>query len=76
MADRHLALLSIVAPMLDEEGTARLFYERVRAAVEGLPWELVVVDDGSTDQTPQILAEIAREDRRVRIISLSRNFGH
>ena len=62
--------------MLDEEGTARVFYERVRAAVDGLPWELIVVDDGSTDETPQILAEIAREDSRVRIISLSRNFGH
>ncbi|HEV2057788.1 MAG TPA: glycosyltransferase family 2 protein [Solirubrobacteraceae bacterium] len=76
MSDRHLALLSIVAPMLDEEGTARLFYERVRATVEGLPWELIVVDDGSTDATPQILSELARDDRRVRVISLSRNFGH
>lgn len=76
MADRHLALLSIVAPMLDEEGTARVFYERVRDAVEGLPWELVVVDDGSKDATPAILAEVAAEDGRVRVVSLSRNFGH
>src|SRR5688572_9378846 len=76
VADRHLALRSIVAPMLDEEGTARVFYERVRDAVDGLPWELVVVDDGSTDATPRILAEIAREDSRVRVVSLSRNFGH
>src|SRR5690349_21452459 len=76
VADRHLALLSIVAPMLDEEGTARVFYERVRDAVDGLPWELIVVDDGSSDATPQILAEIAGEDTRVRVVSLSRNFGH
>ncbi len=76
VADRHLALLSIVAPMLDEEGTARAFYERVRAAVDGLPWELIVVDDGSSDATPQILAEIAGEDTRVRLVGLSRNFGH
>jgi len=76
VAERQLALLSIVAPMLDEEGTARVFYERVRAAVDGMPWELIVIDDGSTDTTPQILAEIARDDTRVRVITLSRNFGH
>jgi dolichol-phosphate mannosyltransferase len=76
VAERQLALVSVVAPMLNEEGTARIFYERVRAAMDGLPWELVLVDDGSTDHTPAILAELAAEDDRVRVITLSRNFGH
>jgi dolichol-phosphate mannosyltransferase len=76
VADRHLGLLSVVAPMLDEEGTARAFCERVRTALGGLPWELVIVDDGSTDETPAILAALAREDERIKIVSLSRNFGH
>jgi glycosyltransferase involved in cell wall biosynthesis len=76
VADRHLGLLSIVAPMLDEEGTARAFCDRVRAALDGLPWELIVVDDGSQDSTPQILAALARADERVKVVSLSRNFGH
>jgi dolichol-phosphate mannosyltransferase len=76
VAERHLGLLSIVAPMLDEEGTARAFYDRVRSALDGLPWELVVVDDGSKDATPQILAELARADERVKVVTLSRNFGH
>jgi dolichol-phosphate mannosyltransferase len=76
VAERHLGLLSIVAPMLDEEGTARVFCERVRAALDGLPWELVVVDDGSTDATPRILADVARADERVKVVTLSRNFGH
>ena len=76
MAERHLGLLSIVAPMLDEEGTARVFVDRVRSALDGLPWELVIVDDGSTDDTPNILAELARADERVKVVTLSRNFGH
>jgi dolichol-phosphate mannosyltransferase len=76
VAERHLALLSIVAPMLNEEGTARVFYERVRTAVDGLPWELIIVDDGSTDDTPRILSEIAASDERLRVVTLSRNFGH
>src|SRR4051794_13796810 len=76
MADRPLKLLSVVAPMFNEEPTAEAFYQRVSSALDGLPFELVVVDDGSTDGTAEILAEIAREDGRVRVISLSRNFGH
>jgi glycosyltransferase involved in cell wall biosynthesis len=76
VAERHLGLLSIVAPMLDEEGTARAFCDRVRSALDGLPWELVVVDDGSTDGTPAILAALAAADERVKVVTLSRNFGH
>jgi dolichol-phosphate mannosyltransferase len=76
VAERHLGLLSIVAPMLDEEGTARAFYDRVRSALDGLPWELVIVDDGSSDATPAILAALAADDERVKVVTLSRNFGH
>ncbi len=76
VAQRHLGLLSIVAPMLDEEGTAQAFCDRVRSSLEGLPWELVVVDDGSQDETPQILAALAAGDERVKVVTLSRNFGH
>jgi polyisoprenyl-phosphate glycosyltransferase len=76
VAERQLSLVSVVAPMLNEEGTAQVFCERVRTAMAGLPWELVVVDDGSRDETPAILARIAAEDARVKVITLSRNFGH
>jgi dolichol-phosphate mannosyltransferase len=74
--ERTLTLLSVVAPMLDEEATARQFHARVAAALGDLPWELVVVDDGSTDATPAILAELAAADPRLRVVTLSRNFGH
>jgi glycosyltransferase involved in cell wall biosynthesis len=62
--------------MHDEEGNAREFYERVSSALAGIPFELVIVDDGSRDATAAVLAELAHLDERVKVIRLSRNFGH
>jgi polyisoprenyl-phosphate glycosyltransferase len=73
---RELALLSVVVPLHDEEGTVDALYERVRAALEGLQFELILVDDASRDATPDLLAGLADGDPRVRVIHLSRNFGH
>src|SRR2546421_2015443 len=73
---RELELLSVVAPMLDEEELAEEFYSRVRAALEGVPFELVIVDDGSEDGTPAVLDRLSSLDPRVRVVTLSRSFGH
>ncbi len=73
---RDLRLLSVVAPMLDEEDLAREFCERVASALADIPYELIVVDDGSTDGTAAILDEVAAADQRVRVLHLSRPFGH
>ena len=73
---RASGLISVVTPMHNEEGNARALYERVAATMEPFDWELVVVDDGSRDRTPEILAELAARDSRVKLVSLSRNFGH
>jgi polyisoprenyl-phosphate glycosyltransferase len=73
---RSLALLSVVAPIYNEEGTIGEFYARVCAALEGLPFELVLVDDGSTDGSAVKLDQLAAGDPRVRVVYLSRNFGH
>jgi dolichol-phosphate mannosyltransferase len=73
---RRPRLLSVVAPMHDEERNATPFYERVCAALGDTPFELVLVDDGSQDGTPAILARLAATDERVKVVRLSRNFGH
>ena len=71
-----MALVSVVAPMHDEAGTVGPLYERVVRALVGVEWELVLVDDGSRDGTGTELARLAAEDERVRVIALSRSFGH
>ena len=75
-ARRDARLLSVVAPVCDEQDTIREFHRRVIAAVGDRPLELVIVDDGCTDATPEILDQLADGDPRVRVVELSRNFGH
>jgi dolichol-phosphate mannosyltransferase len=74
--DRPLNLLSVVAPVYDEEQLVEVFYERACAALDGLPFELVLVNDGSSDGTRAILDRLADGDPRLRVVHLSRNFGH
>jgi polyisoprenyl-phosphate glycosyltransferase len=75
MIDRSLA---IVIPCFNEEGTLRETHRRVTQAIAGVvtAYEIVYVDDGSRDQTPALLRELQREDSHVRVVALSRNFGH
>jgi dolichol-phosphate mannosyltransferase len=73
---RRLDLLSVVAPVYNEEATIDRFYERVCDALAGVPFELVLVDDGSCDGSAEALERIAAADSRIKVIYLSRNFGH
>ncbi|CAN5845283.1 glycosyltransferase family 2 protein [soil metagenome] len=68
--------LSVVVPMYNEEESVRPLVEAVRDALgEGKEWELLLVDDGSRDATVAIVTQIARDDARVRLIPLARNYG-
>jgi glycosyltransferase involved in cell wall biosynthesis len=73
---RELSLMSVVAPVYNEADLIDEFYARTCAALNGIPFELVLVDDGSTDGTPLRLEQLAAADPRVRVVFLSRNFGH
>jgi polyisoprenyl-phosphate glycosyltransferase len=74
--DREPQLLSVVAPMYEEQDTVGPFTERVAAALGDVAYELILVDDGSKDATAAAMAAVAAADPRVKVVSLSRNFGH
>ncbi len=69
---------SIVAPVYNEVGNLRRFYREVVAALEPpeADWELIFVNDGSSDGSQELMLELAAQDARVRVISFARNFGH
>jgi polyisoprenyl-phosphate glycosyltransferase len=74
--EREPVLLSVVAPMYEEEATVDPFTERVASALGDLNYELILVNDGSKDNTRDAMAAAAARDPRVKVVSLARNFGH
>src|SRR4051812_31228893 len=70
------ALVSVVAPVYNEIETLPEFHRRLSEALAGRRYELVLVDDGSTDGTGLLLQQLAARDPAVRPLHLSRNSGH
>ncbi|MAE70869.1 MAG: glycosyltransferase [Gemmatimonadetes bacterium] len=70
--------LSVVIPVYNEEEVLPECHKRVKAALEALElaYEIVFVNDGSSDSSVEILRAFAERDRFVRVVLLSRNFGH
>src|SRR5262249_38688501 len=71
--------LSLAIPVYNEQAVLPELLRRIRSvldAIPGGPHEIVFVDDGSSDNTPVLLAQAAGQDPRVRVVTLSRNFGH
>ena len=71
---RHV---TFVVPVLNEAESVATLHREVCAVMEtqATPWDLVFVDDGSTDDTPRVLAGVAAADDRVRVLTFRRNFG-
>lgn len=71
--------VSVIVPMYFEEQVAKECYERLKKVfdeLENYEREFIFINDGSTDKTEEILEEIATQDKTVKVIVFSRNFGH
>jgi glycosyltransferase involved in cell wall biosynthesis len=71
-------LLSVVVPCLNEQEVLRQTNQQLIAVLQRAPinFEMIYVDDGSTDSTPDVLRELQLQDARIRVVRFSRNFGH
>ncbi len=78
MSRSNKKLLSIVVPCYNEQETIIKFYEETKKVLGKLPqinYEIIFIDDGSRDQTLSLIKGLHKEDKNVRYISFSRNFG-
>lgn len=78
MASSEHPTFSFVLPVHNEQGNLEELYQRLvkTMTVLGDPFEIVLVDDGSFDGSLEVMREIRNRDPRVKLVSLSRNFGH
>jgi len=71
-------LISVILPVFNESGGLGIFYNQLEDIINNLPYnfEIIFVNDGSSDNSLRILTSLHEKDKRVKIIDLSRNFGH
>lgn len=69
--------VSIIVPCYNEEQTVEVFYNAITSEFEKFNYELEViyVNDGSTDKTEELITQLCQKDKRIKLISFSRNFG-
>ncbi len=65
--------LSLVVPMMNEEDNVKPLFEEIRKALDGIDYELILVDDGSTDRTVELMK--AEADSRTKVVVFKRNYG-
>jgi dolichol-phosphate mannosyltransferase len=71
-------IFTIIAPIYNELENLPILYDRIKEVMDksGQSWELILVDDGSTDGSTNLIREIAKNDGRIRPVIFARNFGH
>jgi polyisoprenyl-phosphate glycosyltransferase len=71
-------MISVVIPIFNEEENLPELRRRLAAALDsaGEPWELIFVNDGSRDRSPELIRQYNTDDARIKLVNLSRNFGH
>ena len=69
--------VSVIVPIYNEEGNLHLLFEKLKSSLEslGCTFEVILINDGSTDASEHKLGAIATADRRFRVVNLRRNFG-
>lgn len=78
MSPKRKPTVDLVIPVFNEAEVVEQTHAWILAVIDLLPYQfnLYYVDDGSTDGTPEIIAALARDDTRITLLELSRNFGH
>jgi glycosyltransferase involved in cell wall biosynthesis len=75
---KKLPVFSIIVPIYNEEASLPELYKRITVVMDstGEPWEFVMVDDGSADNSAQLILDYAEKDERIKPVIFARNFGH
>lgn len=73
---KNKILISVVVPVLNEELSIKEFYQQLVNNVKTYEYEIIFVNDGSEDKSQQIINDLRQKDKKVKLINLTRNFGH